>query len=116
MNTTGSKSSPEAITPAVHLEFIQNQLENGSSSVEDVEKYHRSLFLHHHAIEWEKHRQQARIHEDRLRFLESRLQETQLGLSERTQLVPVTLDGKEDVSPSAPWNAWDMAMFAACSL
>jgi hypothetical protein len=116
MNAIGSQISPEAITPAVHLEFIQNQLENGASSVDDIEKYHRSLFLHHHAIEWEKHRQQARIHEDRLRFLESRLQETQLGLSERTQLVPVTIDGKEDVRPSAPWNAWDLAMFVTASL
>lgn len=116
MNATASKSTSEAITPAVHLEFIQNQLENGNASAEEVEKYHRSLFLHHHAIEWEKHRQQARIHEDRLRFLEARLQEAQLGLSERPKLVAVSVDGQEDVRPSAPWNAWDLWMFIISSL
>jgi hypothetical protein len=111
MSSTAVKSSSEAITPAVHLEFIQNQLDNGSASSEEIEKYHRALFLHHHAIEWEKHRQQAKIHEDRLCFLEGRLKETQLGLSERQRLVPVTLDGQDDTQPSLPWNGWDRFMF-----
>jgi len=97
--------------PAVHLEFIQNQLENGNASGEDIEKYHRALFLHHHAIEWEKHRQDARIHEDRLCFLEGRLKDAQLDLSARTKLVPVTVDGQEDSRPTAPWNNWDRFMF-----
>ncbi len=111
MNPTVSKLSPEAITPAVHLEFIQNQLENGSASGDDIETYHRALFLHHHAIEWEKHRQHARIHEDRIGFLEARLKDAQLGLSERTRLVAVTVDGHEDAQPSQPWNGWDVFMF-----
>ena len=109
MNTAAKTSEP--ITPPVHLEFIQNQLENGGSPGEEIEKYHRALFLHHHAIEWEKHRQSARTHEDRLCFLEGRLKETRLGLSERQKFVPVSVDGKEDVEPSQPWNGWDRFMF-----
>lgn len=101
----------ESITPAVHLEFIQNQLENASASGEEIEKYHRALFLHHHAIDLEKHRQEARIHEDRLCFLEARLKETQLGLAERPRLVAVSLEGQDDVHPTAPWHGWDLLMF-----
>src|SRR3989441_4370431 len=81
MKTTTPKSSPESIVPAVHLEFIQNHLQNPTASgLESVEQYHRSLFLHHHAVEWEKYRQQARIHEDRIAFLEDQLKNTDLGL------------------------------------
>jgi hypothetical protein len=29
--------------------------------------------------------------------------------------VPVTVDGQEDVNPTAPWNAWDGLMFAVCA-
>ncbi|HKS35830.1 MAG TPA: hypothetical protein VJW76_01485 [Verrucomicrobiae bacterium] len=119
MKTTTPKSSPEteSIVPAVHLEFIQNHLQNPSpAGLESVEQYHRSLFLHHHAVEWEKHRQQARIHEDRIAFLEDQLKNTDLGLSARTRLVPVTVDGQEDTRPSCPWNSWDVLMFGACCL
>src|SRR4029077_15828314 len=98
MNTAAKTSEP--ITPPVHLEFIQNQLENGGSSVEEIEKYHRALFLHHHAIEWEKHRQEVKTHEDRLCFLEGQLREARLGMSERPKLVPVTVDGEEDIRPT----------------
>jgi hypothetical protein len=103
--------------PAIHLEFIQNQLENPSASgIEQVEHYHRALFLHHHAVEWEKYRQQARTHEDRVAFLEDQLKTTDLGLSARTRLVPVLVDGQEDIKPTFPWNAWDLLMFAVCCL
>ena len=102
MNSATTKSNSENITPAVHLEFIQNQLENAGSSVDEIEKYHRALFLHHHAIELEKHRQEVKIHEDRLCFLEGRLREARLGLSERPKLVPVTVDGEEDIRPTHP--------------
>ena len=112
MKTTASKSNAEGIVPAVHLEFIQNQLENpNASGIEQVEHYHRALFLHHHAVEWEKYRQQARTHEDRIVFLEDQLKTTDLGLSARTKLVPVTVDGQEDIKPTCPWNAWDLLMF-----
>jgi hypothetical protein len=117
MYTTASKSSADNITPAVHLEFIQNQLENTSvSATDEIEKYHRALFLHHHAVELEKYRQLARTHEDRLSFLDAQLKATELRLSERSKLVPVTIDGQEDVTPRAPWNGWDIAMFVAASL
>lgn len=117
MNATAPKSAAETITPAVHLEFIHNQLANPADSVsKDIEEYHRALFLHHHAIEWEKYRQHAKTSQDRLAFLEGRLKDTQLRLSERPQLVPVNVDGREDTTPSSPWNMWDRAMFVVCSL
>ncbi|MGH7967293.1 MAG: hypothetical protein ACREIC_01060, partial [Limisphaerales bacterium] len=117
MSNAAPKPNPENITPAVHLEFIQNQLANAQGAApEEIEGYHRALFLHHHAVEWEVYRQQARTHGDRLAFLESRLKDTELRLSERPKLVPVTLDGGEDVKPSAPWNFWDRAMFVVCAL
>jgi hypothetical protein len=108
---SAAAKSSDAISPAVHLEFIQNQLENTNGSGEEIEAYHRSLFLHHHAIEWEKHRQDARIHEVRLCFLEGRLKQAQLGLSERQKFVAVSVDGREDASPTQPWNGWDLLMF-----
>jgi hypothetical protein len=117
MNATAQKSAAENITPAVHLEFIHNQLANSADSAsEEIEEYHRALFLHHHAIEWEKHRQQAKTLQDRLAFLEGRLKDTQLRLSERPKLVAVTVDGREDNTPTSPWNTWDRAMFVVCSL
>src|SRR5579859_5940995 len=108
MNAAAANPNSGSITPAVHLEFIQNQLENnGPLNVEEVEKYHRAVFLHHHAIEWEKHRQQARTHQDALAFLEGRLKDTELRLSERAKLVPARVDGQEDSQPTSPWNGWD---------
>jgi hypothetical protein len=117
MKTPAPKSNAESIVPPVHLEFIQNQLENpNATGVEQVEHYHRALFLHHHAVEWEKYRQQAKTHGDRLTFLEGQLNNTDLGLSARTKLVPVTVDGQEDIKPTSPWNGWDVLMFAVCCL
>ncbi len=117
MNGASSKSNSPSITPPVHLEFIQNQLENSDpSGHEEIEKYHRALFMHHHAVEWEKYREQATVHQQRLSFLEGRLKSTELVLSEKTQLLPVTVDGEEDCKPNSPWNAWDVAMFAACAV
>jgi hypothetical protein len=103
------------IVPAVHLEFIHNQLDNpNNSGPEQIEQYHRALFLHHHAVEWEKYRQAAKTHSDRLAFLEAQLRSTELSLSERTRLVPVSVDGQEDLKPTPPWNGWDILMFGAC--
>jgi hypothetical protein len=112
-------SNEAGITPPVHLEFIQNQLENPGASAaaaSEIEHYHRALFLHHHAVEWEHARQKARTHAERLAFLEGRLKETELRLCERPGLVPVVVDGREDTAPSPPWNAWDIFMFAICCL
>src|ERR1044071_10406516 len=106
MKTTTPKPSPESIVPAVHLEFIQNHLQNpADSSLESVEQYHRSLFLHHHAVEWERYRQQAGIHEDRLALLDGQLKNIDLALSARTRLVPATVDGQGETRPSGPWDA-----------
>ena len=109
---SSNAKSTEGISPAVHLEFIQNQLENANGSGEAIETYHRALFLHHHAIEWEKHRQEAKVREGRLCFLEGKLKEAQLALSEKQKFVPVSVEGQEDTSPTQPWNGWDRFMFA----
>jgi hypothetical protein len=106
----------EGIVPAVHLEFIQNHLENPDGSAQEIEQYHRNLFLHHHAVEWEKHRQVARTHEEKLSFLQEHLKRVDAGLAQRTRLVPVTVNGEEDVKPCAPWNAWDLLMFGVSCL
>src|SRR5580704_11904998 len=118
MNAAAKPNGVE-ITPPVHLEFIQNQLENpgaAAAAAAEIEQYHRALFLHHHAVEWEQARQKARTHAERLAFLECRLKETELRLTERPGLVPVIVDGREDTTPSAPWNAWELCMFAVCGL
>ncbi|HEV8540861.1 MAG TPA: hypothetical protein VGR78_00585 [Verrucomicrobiae bacterium] len=111
------KQSIETITPAVHLEFIQNQaaapdLDN-SGGLEQIESYHRSLFLHHHAADLERFQQQARIHEDRLDHLETRLKDAHNRLAGTDKLVPVNIDGEPDIKPASPWNWWDRAMFGA---
>jgi len=112
-----SASNGQSILPAVHLEFIQNHLENPAGSApEEIEHYHRALFLHQHAVEWEKHRQVAKTHEEKLSFLQEQLKKIDSGIVERNKLVPVTVNGEEDVKPTAPWNAWDLLMFAASSL
>jgi hypothetical protein len=119
MSAVESKSVEGGITPPVHLEFIQNQLENPGatdSAVVEIEQYHRALFLHHHAVEWEQARQKARTHAERLVFLEGRLKETEMRLSERPRLVPAIVDGHEDTAPNCPWNIWELFMFGVCSL
>ena len=119
MNAAAPKSSEGGITPPVHLEFIQNQLENPGATagaVAEIEQYHRALFLHHHAVEWEQARQKARTHAERLAFLEGQLKDTELRLSERPRLVPAIVEGREDTAPSCPWNGWEIFMFAVCCL
>jgi hypothetical protein len=119
MSAAASRPNEGGITPPVHLEFIQNQLENPcepAAAAVEIEQYHRALFLHHHAAEWEQSRQKARTHDERLAFLASQLKETQLRLAERPGLVPVMVDGREDISPSPPWNAWELFMFIICGL
>jgi len=54
-------------------------------------------------MQWNgKVREQAKVHQQRLSFLEGRLKSTELVLSEKTQLLPVTVDGEEDCKPNAP--------------
>ena len=117
MNLRVKKNTATTITPAVHLEFIQNQAGLAEGEVvEEIETYHRALFLHHHAGDLERFREHARIHEDRIIHLDARLKETYARLAGLEKLVPVDLDGEPDVKPTSPWNAWDGTMFAAALL
>src|SRR5258705_9890008 len=91
-----SASNGEGIVPAVHLEFIQNHLENPDGSpADEIEQYHRNLFLHHHAVEWEKHRQVAKTHEEKLTFLQEQLKKVDAGIAQRNRLVPVMVNGED---------------------
>jgi hypothetical protein len=111
------KDTATTITPAVHLEFIQNQAGLAEGEVvEEIEAYHRALFLHHHAGDLERFREHARIHEDRIIHLDARLKETYARLAGLEKLVPVDCDGEPDVKPTSQWNAWDGTMFAAALL
>src|SRR5262249_7520383 len=106
--------SPQPISPAVHLEFIQNQANLAEAqSVDQIKRYHRARFLHHHAAEPERDDQQARVHQDRLDHLEQRLKETNSRLTSVDALIAVDVDGGQDVKPTLPWNGWDRAMFVA---
>lgn len=117
MSVAVKKQPVESVTPAVHLEFIQNQLSaTEGDGLEHIEAYHRALFLHHHAPELERLQQQARLHEDRLAHVQGRLDTAQLKLSSMDKLIPVILEGEPDIRPNAPWNFWDSAMFGAGAL
>ena len=117
MSVLVKKDTAGTITPAVHLEFIQNQAglpeEEG---IDEIEAYHRALFLHDHACDLERFQQQGRIHEDRLAHLETRLRETDARLTGLEKLVPVNVDGEPDIKPCAPWNLWDRGMFISALL
>ena len=102
----------QSISPAVHLEFIQNQagLPDGAG-LQQIEEYHRALFLHHHARDLERFQQEGRIHEDRLGHLEGKLKEAHARLGTTDKLIPVDVEGQPDIKPSSPWNLWDRLMF-----
>ncbi|MDX1953308.1 MAG: hypothetical protein SFY81_14095 [Verrucomicrobiota bacterium] len=107
----------QQITPAVHLEFIQNQAHVADGKgLEEIENYHRSLFLHEHAAEIERAHQEVRIHQDRLTHLQQRLDQTQARLVTLDPHIPAMQDGEADVKPTAPWNFWDRTMFASAFL
>ena len=117
MREISAKETGGTIAPSVHLEFIQNQASVAESrGIEEVEAYHRALFMHHHAREMELCSQQARIHQDRLAHLEGRLKEIHGKLAGVEKLAPVTVNGEADTKPTAPWNWWDRTMFAAAGL
>jgi hypothetical protein len=117
MSPLVKKNTAETITPAVHLEFIQNQAGlPEAQGIEEIEAYHRALFLHHHAGDLERFQEQGRIHTGRVAHLEARLKETHARLAGMEKLIPVSLDGEPDIKPTSPWNFWDRAMFAASIL
>jgi hypothetical protein len=117
MKAIAPNPSGGAITPAVHLEFIQNQVGlSDAESLEQIEQYHRALFLHQHAGEMERNQQEARIHEDRVVHLELRLKELRMKLAGLEKIVPVRTNGEPDIAPNAPWNNWDRLMFILAGL
>ena len=110
------ENSP-SIVPTVHLEFIQNQAGLAEEiGAQEVETYHRALFLHHHARELEQYQQQARIHESRLASLEAQLTATQMRLAGVERLMPNGAEGPADPQQSSPWNFWDRTMFVLAGL
>ena len=117
LNSTPNSAGTATITPAVHLEFIQNQANlPEEAGLEEIEAYHRALFLHHHARDVERFQQEGRIHEDRLVHLDARLQETHRKLATLDPFIPVQQDGEPDTRPSAPWNWWDRVMFISAAI
>jgi hypothetical protein len=117
MKEISPKDANGTISPSVHLEFIQNQASVAEpKGIEEVEAYHRALFLHHHAREIELYQQQGRIHQDRLAHLESRLKDIHAKLAGVEKLAPVSVNGDIDVKPTAPWNWWDRSMFLVAGL
>jgi hypothetical protein len=114
MSTVVRNPSEESIKPAVHLEFIRNQAAlttEQQPATDEIAEYHRSLFMHHHALEIERLKQEGLSHEERLGFLHSRWNEIQERLKGLEKFVPVAYEGQPDVRPSAPWNMWDRLMF-----
>jgi hypothetical protein len=100
------------ISPPVHLEFIKNQAALPDSlGLEEVEKYHRAIFMHHHARELERLEQESATETERVDFLSRRWHEIQARLQTLEKHVPVNCDGVADLKPSLPWNYWDRSMF-----
>jgi hypothetical protein len=117
MRALAKNGQTDSIAPAVHLEFIQNRVTFAEgNALEEIEAYHRAIFLHHHARDLERFQQEVRIHEDQLTRLESTLQETHGRLSGMHKLVPVQVNGEPDIHPTSPWNGWDRAMFIGALL
>ena len=102
------------LAPSIHLEFIQNQMgQPESASLEEIEAYHRALFLHQHSRELDQCSQDERTHRERLIHLEARLVSTQARMAGMESMLPVSVGGEPDIRPSAPWNHWDLTMFVA---
>ncbi len=118
MNELPARADPQSpsIGSAIHLEFIRAVIDSGSpSGAEEVEAFHRALFLHQNAKDLERFQQEKRLREDRLAGLEDRLQRTLNRLSTEEKLLPALEDGRPDTHPTAPWNLWDRAMFVLCT-
>lgn len=118
MNQLPAKAGPSAIDSAIHLEFIRAVAESeGGDGSQQVEAFHRAIFLHQHGRDLERCQQQRRICEDRLVGLEARLRATLARLAGEEKLLPTTSEGgRDDVQPMAPWNLWDRVMFGVAAL
>ena len=99
------------LAPSIHLEFIQNQMgQPESASLEEIEAYHRALFLHQHSRELDQCSQDERTHRERLIHLEARLVSAQARMAGMESMLPVSVGGEPDIRPSAPWNHWDLSL------
>src|SRR5262245_44525455 len=108
MSQLPAKADDNAIASAIHLEFIRAVAESSDGAgVEDVEMFHRALFLNRHGKDLERFQQERRIRQDRLTSLELRLKHIRDKLAGEENLVAVLEDGRPDTQPMAPWNLWD---------
>lgn len=87
----------------------------GGAGGEEVETFHRALFLHRHGAEIERVRQERGLAEDRLTDLEARWRSSLEAIQDQRENLPVEGADGPDVRPNAPWNAWDAGMFAAAA-
>ena len=118
-----ARNRPPAGTPTdgiptgVDLEFIQNQAAlPEDSSAQEVESYHRALFLAHHAAELERLEQQAHIHSDRVERLEGRLVDVRGRLDGVETLLPRPGVADGELDAPTPWTVWDRMMFGLAGL
>jgi hypothetical protein len=58
----------------------------------------------------------AKTHEDKLAYLEGRLRTMMPRWRSARNSFRFNVEGQQDVTPTSPWNAWDIAMFVACAL
>lgn len=117
-------TSPGLPPTGVDFEFIQNLAAAPAEDVfneaaaGEVEAFHRSLFLGHHAGELERRQQESRIHADRVERLEGRLN----GVNQRVAgldklLAPLGEEAGTAEKPApTPWTMWDRVMFALAGL
>jgi len=106
-----------AASPAINLEFVRAVAETGGDGgLQEVEAFHRSLFLNQYGRDLERFHQQRLGSEDRLADLESRLKAVRDRLAGQQSLLPVLEDGLPDTQPTAPWNGWDRTMFAVAGI
>lgn len=117
MSQLPAKTDDNPIASAIHLEFIRTVADSSNGAgIEDVEAFHRALFLNRHGKDLERFQQERRIRQDRLVGLEARLKHTRDRLAGEEHLVPVYEDGRPDTQPTAPWNIWDGTMFVSAAL
>lgn len=116
-SSSSSLVSPSQIASAIHLEFIRTVIDSGEEGgAESIEAFHRALFLNQHGKDLERFRLQRQTHEERLGALESRLLQTRSRLADQDKFLAVSENGIPDDQPTAPWNAWDRAMFVSAAL
>ena len=117
MKQLTDKGDDGEIASAIHMEFIQNLAEfSKDNGIEEVETYHRAIFLNHYGKDLERFQQQRLGHENQLEYLDAKLESANAKLVDLEKLIPVDEDGHPDVQPTAPWNHWDRAMFGAAFL